>query len=178
MKNFSFCFALTVTIICFLDVIIDFIKKVLLHFFRASIRVHVGYLILVEEERIKRMKLCIPIEEDKGFESIPYGHFGSAAMFMVFDTESNETKIIDNRDQHHAHGACHPLKNLDGENIDAVLVGGIGSKAISRLNEIGIKVYRSTYGTIKENINHYRNKGLTELTPANACRHHGHGCGN
>lgn len=140
-------------------------------------RAYADYIVLVEEKRRKRMKLCIPIEEDKGLESIPYGHFGSAPMFMLFDTESNETKVIDNRDQHHAHGDCHPMKNLDGENIDIVLVGGIGGRAIARLNEIGIKVYRSTQGTIQENINHYRNKGLTELTPADACRHHGHGCG-
>lgn len=123
------------------------------------------------------MKLCIPIEEDKGLESIPHGHFVSAPMFMIFDTESNETKVIDNSDLHHAHGACHPMKNLDGENIYAVLVGGIGGRAIARLNEIGIKVYRSTQGTIQENVDDFRNNGLTELTPDNACRHHGHGCG-
>ena len=124
------------------------------------------------------MKLCIPIEENKGLESIPYGHFGSAPMFMLFDTESNETKVIDNHDLYHANGACHPMKNLDGENIDTVLVGGIGSRAIARLNEIGIKVYKSIQGTLQENIDHFRNNRLTELTQDNACSHHGHGCGS
>lgn len=43
-------------------------------------------------------------------------------MFIIVDTETGNISIINNRDQHHMHGACNPLKALDGQRIDAVVV--------------------------------------------------------
>ena len=31
------------------------------------------------------MKICVPVEVNNGFESRPFGHFGSAPMFVVYD---------------------------------------------------------------------------------------------
>jgi predicted Fe-Mo cluster-binding NifX family protein len=122
------------------------------------------------------MRVCLPTQQDRGLESLPYSHFGSAPYFLVYDTETKEMKTIDNRDEHHAHGACNPLKALAGDTVDAIVVGGIGSRAIAGLNGLGIRVYRSTPGTIRENIERLEKNELVELTPADACGHHNHGC--
>jgi len=71
------------------------------------------------------MKVCIPIQESKGLESIAYDHFGSAPFFLIYDLETEEVKVIQNEDLHHAHGMCQPLKALAGETVDVILVGGI-----------------------------------------------------
>ena len=122
------------------------------------------------------MRLCIPIESDQGIESIPYGHFGSAPGFLVYDTEHDTWQVQDNSDQDHAHGMCHPLKALTGQSIDAVIAGGIGARAIERLNEMGITVYRAAPGTVKDNVERHKAGKLTLITPAQACGHH-HGEG-
>ena len=31
------------------------------------------------------MKICVPVEVNNGFESRPFGHFGSAPMVVVYD---------------------------------------------------------------------------------------------
>ncbi len=95
------------------------------------------------------MKICFPVQENRGIESIVYNHFGSAPLFVVVDTDTNSVGMIDNRDQHHVHGACSPLKALDNQRIDAVIVGGIGAGALSKLNQAGIRVYRSASATTR-----------------------------
>src|SRR5512135_3161195 len=97
------------------------------------------------------MKIGFPVLKAEGLESAVYGHFGSAPAFVVFETENGDTKTINNKDQHHAHGACNPMKALDNEKVDAIVVGGIGGGALTRLNQLGIKVFRATAPTIKEN---------------------------
>jgi len=80
----------------------------------------------------------------------------------------------------HAHGMCSPLKALDGKKVDAIVVGGIGAGAINHLNQMGIKVYRGSEGTIQDNIDLFENNTLPEITMDQACGGHGHngGCGH
>jgi predicted Fe-Mo cluster-binding NifX family protein len=126
------------------------------------------------------MKVCVPTQEDKGINSVAYGHFGSAPYYIIHDTDKGETKSIVNINQHHAHGSCHPMTALGNESIEAVIVGGIGKRAIEGLNAMGIKVYQAMAGTVHENIHALQNGSMAELTLQNACGGHSHGmsCGN
>ncbi|MEA4827894.1 MAG: NifB/NifX family molybdenum-iron cluster-binding protein [Clostridium sp.] len=118
------------------------------------------------------MKVCIPVKENKGVESIPYNHFGSAPYFIIYDTESKEIKTIENGDLNHAHGMCQPLKALSGEKVDVVLVGGIGAGAINKLKSQSIKVCRVVEGTIEENIELLKEDKLVEFSINNICSNH------
>ena len=72
---------------------------------------------------------------------------------------------------------CNPIQALDGNKVDAIVVGGIGAGAINKLNMMGIKVFRATEDTVKNNIDLFNNKSLPEITIQNACNQHG-GCGH
>jgi predicted Fe-Mo cluster-binding NifX family protein len=124
------------------------------------------------------MKICFPVEKVEGLESQVYGHFGSAPAFIVVEAKSNEIKVISNKDQHHAHGACNPLKALNNEKVDAVVVGGIGMGALGKLNQMGVKVFKAVAPTIKENIKMIKSKQLPEFTAQHCCPGHTHigGC--
>ncbi|HCY86979.1 MAG TPA: diguanylate cyclase [Desulfobacteraceae bacterium] len=124
------------------------------------------------------MKLCFPVKTDKGLESNIFGHFGSAPFFVVFNTEDTSLFTIDNQDLGHIHGQCNPMKALDGQVVDAVIVGGIGAGAIRGLNNKGITVYRAGDGNIKANIELFRDKKLSEMTMAHTCGGHGDACGH
>ena len=123
------------------------------------------------------MKVCFPVESNKGLDSAVYGHFGSAPVFVIYDTQTNGLDCISNQDLGHEHGMCNPLQALDGKAVDAIVVGGIGAGAINKLNAMGIKVYKAGECTIKSNIALFQGNSLSELTINNACSHHG-GCGH
>ena len=123
------------------------------------------------------MKVCFPSEKDAGLESLVYNHFGSAPMFIVVDTATSVVSKVTNEDQHHTHGACNPIKALGSEAVDAVVVGGIGGGALGRLTQMGIKVYRSSGATVKENLALLSAAQLAEYTPQSCCGGHGQGSG-
>lgn len=117
------------------------------------------------------MKICFPVNKNLGLESIPYGHFGTAPMFVVCDLDSSEVRVINNGDLNHAHGNCSPIKAIKGEDIDVVVVSGIGQGAINGLNNNGIKVYKAIEGNIENNIKAYSEGKLMEFSNKNACDH-------
>ena len=122
------------------------------------------------------MKVCVPVEVNNGLESVPYGHFGSAPMFLVYDTENKEIKNLQNGDLEHEHGKCQPIKALSGEVVDAVIVGGIGQGAISKLNSMGIKVYKACSGDLHNNVQSLEANNLEEFASNHSCDHDG--CGH
>ena len=126
------------------------------------------------------MKVCFPVQHDEGLTSSVYNHFGSAPLFIVVDTDTNEASMITNRDQHHAHGACNPIKAIGDQKIDAVVVGGIGAGALTRLNQLSVRVYRAELPTIKENAALLLSQKLSEYTVQGCCSGHSHGgtCGH
>jgi predicted Fe-Mo cluster-binding NifX family protein len=118
------------------------------------------------------MKICFPAQKNDGLDSAVYNHFGSAPIFVVVDTDTDNVTAINNRDQHHTHGACNPMKALDNQKVDAIVVGGIGAGALNRLNQMGIIVHRSQASTIRENLAMFASKTLPELTLQGCCGGH------
>lgn len=119
------------------------------------------------------MKVCVPVGEYRGLESPVYGHFGSAASFVMVDTETLAFEPVSNQDAVHVHGACSPLKALAGARPDAILVGGMGLGALMKLREAGIRVFRATPGTVAEAVQLFKDGRLEELDARGTCAGHG-----
>jgi predicted Fe-Mo cluster-binding NifX family protein len=124
------------------------------------------------------MKVGFAVQTNEGVESRVYDHFGSAPAFVIVDTDGQEVLTVDNRDLHHVHGACNPIMALDGNSVDAMVVGGIGAGALLKLNGLGIKVYGAEGTTVKENLSLLRENKLSELSVHNSCRSHHGECGH
>jgi len=124
------------------------------------------------------MKICFPVEIDRGLGSDVFGHFGSAPFFVVFDTQAKSIHTINNQDLGHVHGMCNPLKALNGKMVDTIVVGGIGAGAINKLNEMGIKVFKAHQGSVQDNLALFEADSLTEMTVQHACGGHDKGCGH
>ena len=131
-----------------------------------------GKALRIEGGIIKMIRICIPTESKEGLSATASGHFGSSPYFTIYDTEKGSVEIIENTNQHHSHGMCTPLGALSGKNIDAVVCGGMGARAVQKLNEAGIKAYRVTPGTVQEIIDSLKKGGLEEITIQNACMQH------
>ncbi len=118
------------------------------------------------------MKICFPVKSNEGLQSLTYNHFGNAPLFVICDLETNEVKSVNNGDLNHEHGKCQPIKALSGEVVDAVIVGGIGSGAILKLNSMGIKVFKACEGTVEDNLKLFKENKLPQFDASNACSSH------
>jgi predicted Fe-Mo cluster-binding NifX family protein len=126
----------------------------------------------MQTKRRNTMKECFPVNTSRSLESEVYGHFGSAPAFILVDTETRETREISNRDQHHAHGMCSPIRALGGCEIDCVVVGGIGGGALIKLNQAGISVYKAMGLTVQDNLDLLRAGRLPVFQPGHVCAGH------
>ena len=120
------------------------------------------------------MNICMPTTEDNGMTSKVYGHFGSAPFFAFYNTETKELEVIDNSNQHHEHGACNPIGQMEGRNVGIVITGGMGKGAIMKLNLGNIKVYMLDGTTVEDAVQNFMSGQLKEISPQGACA--GHGC--
>ena len=121
------------------------------------------------------MKIAFPTQENNGMESRVYGHFGSAQYFVLVDTEEDSSETVENPDRDHLHGQCQPLKALNGRQVDAILVGGIGGGALRKLSLEGIKTYRAAPGSVRENLELLTSGKLAVFAPDQTCGGHGIG---
>lgn len=124
------------------------------------------------------MKICFPTMKLSGLGSEVFSHFGSAPGFVIVDTESGAVEEVSNGDLHHAHGMCQPLNALGGRTVNGIVVGGIGMGALVKLQAQGIKVYRAMEGSVKDNLDMWRQGKLPVFSADWTCagHHHGRGC--
>lgn len=119
------------------------------------------------------MRIAIPVSSFAGIGSSVYGHFGSAPCFVVFDTATTTCENINNSGKQHAHGMCLPLASFEGRNIDAIVTGGMGLRALQKVSEAGLKAYRSSEGmTVSDVAKSLQAGTLPEITMERACSDH------
>ena len=124
------------------------------------------------------MRFCFPITSNQGMDSHVFSHFGSAPLFLLVDSQTGEVQEQQNGDRGHQHGSCQPLRALAGQTVDAVVVGGIGKGALTRLQRAGLKVYQADPGTVADNLAQAAAGQLKELTAEDVCAGHSHGHGH
>ncbi|ADD69101.1 Dinitrogenase iron-molybdenum cofactor biosynthesis protein [Denitrovibrio acetiphilus DSM 12809] len=115
------------------------------------------------------MKLSFPVEEDQGLDSEIYSNFGDAPGFILFDTETEDFKYIDNADLNHTPNNCNPLNAFGGEEVDAVILNGIGPVPLKKLQAAGIQGIRAGIGNVRENIELFKTGALICLTVNLSC---------
>jgi predicted Fe-Mo cluster-binding NifX family protein len=123
------------------------------------------------------MNICIPTTEDNGLDSRMSAHFGSAPFFAIVNTGSRSCRSVPNAHESHEHGRCQPMGALEGQEVNAVVVGGIGAGALSKLKAAGVRVYMARAASVGAALDAFNTGTLAEITPAAACQGHGHGQG-
>ena len=93
----------------------------------------------------------------------------------IVDLDSNSVAVINNQNQHHSHGQCHPMSSLTGIGIDAVICGGMGRRAVELLNSTGVKVYLGKGNTVETVVEQFKQGNIAVLSPDGACGGHGEG---
>jgi predicted Fe-Mo cluster-binding NifX family protein len=91
---------------------------------------------------------------------------------MIVDIESETCHAVENENAHHGHGLCQPLAALSRLTIDAIVVGGIGRRALERLERQNLRVYQSEHGTVSETVAALKAGELRPVSMDDACGGH------
>ena len=115
-------------------------------------------------EQKKMIKIVFPTSDDKG-ESIGQ-HFGRVPFYAWFDIEDEKVAdqgVIPN-DSEHFGGVGLPPERIARLHPDAMIVLGMGGRAITMFQDRNIAVLQATGTSTAENIGLFRKGELKELT--------------
>jgi predicted Fe-Mo cluster-binding NifX family protein len=118
------------------------------------------------------MKVCIPTVNGAEQLSEVCDHFGSAAYFTIYDSQTEEYETVNNSEHNHEHGTCHPMDNLKDKGIDAVICRGLGTRALQKLNQGGVRVFRTERSMVSDIIQDFSQGRQDEIGPDSACQQH------
>jgi len=89
------------------------------------------------------VRIAVPSEGKGGLDGKRSGHFGHCDVFTLIDVEDGEVKevsILNNKE--HVQGGCMvPVNLLAENNVQQLVVGGIGMRPLMGFNQVGIDVY-------------------------------------
>jgi predicted Fe-Mo cluster-binding NifX family protein len=129
-------------------------------------------VIEMDEDVGKRM-LCIPTLGPGGLDDFVSDHFGRAPTFTVVDLANNAVTVVENSGEHF--GGMGVVPDLIAEaGADILLCSGLGPRAISMLEQLGIVVYVGACGTVREALSDFQAGRLREATEDTACKNHRH----
>jgi predicted Fe-Mo cluster-binding NifX family protein len=95
------------------------------------------------EMKMKKMRVAIPSVGIGGLDGQRAGHFGHCDVFTCIDAENGEiTAVTTIANQEHVQGGCMvPVNLLAENNVNALIVGGIGMRPLMGFRQVGIDVY-------------------------------------
>ncbi|MGD9566918.1 MAG: NifB/NifX family molybdenum-iron cluster-binding protein [Sedimentibacter sp.] len=120
------------------------------------------------------MKLMIPLDENSTKSNVCIS-FGRSPYFLIFDTDSNESKYIKNTAAESQGGAGIKAAQIIVDNKAEILITPrCGKNAAEVLNAANIQIYKSINESIKDNIDNFTMGKLSILDEVHE-GFHGHG---
>ncbi|MBT3225430.1 MAG: NifB/NifX family molybdenum-iron cluster-binding protein [Deltaproteobacteria bacterium] len=92
---------------------------------------------------MKEGRIAVPSIENGGLDGQRAGHFGHCDVFTLIDVaEGKISKVSTIQNEEHVQGGCMvPVQLLANQNVNALIVGGIGLRPLMGFNQYNIDVY-------------------------------------
>lgn len=120
------------------------------------------------------MKIGIPSMGEKGLDEQVGQHFGRVTHYTIIDLDTDEVSVVQNT-SHHMGGMLQPPELLKKEGVHIMLCSGLGRRAISLFEKMGIEVYIGASGTVRDAIAAFNNGNLQQATMTDGCQEHAFG---
>jgi predicted Fe-Mo cluster-binding NifX family protein len=124
-------------------------------------------------------RIAVSADEDNGLDGVVSPHFGRCPYFVLVDFEEGEVKT--------AHAVPNPYYNqhqpgqvpgfIHSHQVNVMLTGGMGGRAIAFFQQYGIQAATGASGTIRHALEQYVGQQLREAEPCHESVEHGHGEG-
>ena len=116
------------------------------------------------------MRIAIAVEDKNDIKSKVSHHFGRSPYFVIVDMDESKNisklEIIKNP-YYESHSPGDIPEFIHKQNIDIMIVGGIGRRALEFFNQYGIKVATGASGTVSDALNLYFSNKLNNYLPCN-----------
>jgi predicted Fe-Mo cluster-binding NifX family protein len=121
------------------------------------------------------MRIAIAAESKDGLDGRVSPHFGRCPCFVLIDVEGQHVAAVESIDnpyhRHHASGQVPAL--IHSQNVDVMLAGGMGRRAIAHFGQYGIEAVSGASGTVGQALSGYLDGELQGVEPcADSQRHH------
>jgi predicted Fe-Mo cluster-binding NifX family protein len=115
--------------------------------------------------------ICIPTLNEKGLLSDISMHFGKAPYFTFIKYEDGEIKNVDVIESFGKHkgGSKTPAEIISNKNVNVLICGNLGPKAVSMLKENGIEVFAGANGKVKNILKEWELEKLS-IAGENSCK--------
>ena len=117
------------------------------------------------------MKICVPTIGESGLDNIVGEHFGRVPTYTIVNLDTNEVKVVPNT-SHHMGGQGNPPEIMAREGVNVMICRGLGRRAISMFEEMGIDVYIGASGTVRDAIEAFKQNKLQKASIGDACGQH------
>jgi len=119
------------------------------------------------------MIIAIPVNENSEETMTVCTSFGRTPYFLFLNTETKERDWIDNRAAASQGGAgIKAAQVIVDHHADVLLTPRCGENAAAVIKAAGIKMYRTIYGSVSENVKVFYEGKLVLLTEVHAGFHH------
>jgi predicted Fe-Mo cluster-binding NifX family protein len=92
---------------------------------------------------MKDGRIAIPSQNAGGLDGLRSGHFGHCDVFTLVDVKNGEISSVSTiQNEAHVQGGCMvPVNLLASNQVNAIIVGGIGLRPLMGFNQASIEVY-------------------------------------
>ena len=130
-------------------------------------------------------KIAVPTDGPEGLQGKRSGHFGHCKQFTLVDIENGVVKAVTAliNNPHDAGSCMKPVKILKAQDVDSIIVGGMGANPFKRFEEAGISVFFADLKQcpdVQSAIDCYLNDSLPMMNVQQLCKgsgnchqHHG-----
>lgn len=125
------------------------------------------------EQSETRIRVAVPSEAPGGLEVRRSGHFGRCVCFTVEDVVDGalaEVEIVQNAPPEEG-GCMRPVLTLAENNVNAIVVDGIGGRPLMGFNQVGIAVHAGVGGDVQTAVQAFIQGGLPVVGLEGACQH-------
>lgn len=123
-------------------------------------------------------KIAVPTNHPGGLQAERSDHFGHCDNYTVVEIVDGvilRTETVENIG-HEAGGCLVPVQTLGAIGVDAILVGGIGTRPLQSFAELGIKVFfapKNMFPDAGSAVDSLLLNKLPIMEPGQACKGHG-----
>jgi predicted Fe-Mo cluster-binding NifX family protein len=118
-------------------------------------------------------RIAFACEDNTGLESEVSAHFGRCPYYTIVGVEGTEilqTEVLENPyfDNHQPGAVPNFIRT---QNVDVMIAGGMGPRAIDLFNQFGIEVATGVQGQVRNVAAAYLDGRISGVFP---CEHHDH----
>jgi predicted Fe-Mo cluster-binding NifX family protein len=122
------------------------------------------------------MRIAVSADNNNGLESIVSPHFGRCPHFILVDMEENEVKAVNGVDNpyygNHQPGQVPAF--INSHQVDVMLTGGMGRRAIMFFEQFGVRPLTGAAGTVRQSLQRFAGGNLLGAAPCHESEAHAH----